>query len=292
MITPDDWRAAGDFFEWRGHRIYYRVAGSGDPLLLVHGFPTASWDYHALWEPLVQRYRVLTLDMIGFGLSAKPADFDYSILAQADLFEELLRREQVGSYRLVAHDYGVSVAQELLARQAEGASTTLISACLLNGGLFPEAHRPLRTQKLLASPLGPLIARVASFRTFGRSMRRIWGTKSVSDHELHAMWQLVRTNDGMRVMPQIIRYLAERRQRRERWVGALVKTKVPLRLINGPVDPVAGERIVARYRELVPNPDVVELPGVGHYPQVEAPGAVLSAILERFTASDRPRSTE
>jgi pimeloyl-ACP methyl ester carboxylesterase len=40
--------------------------------------------------------------------------------------------------------------------------------------------------------------------------------------------------------------------------------------------------MVARYRELVPNPDVVELPDIGHYPQLEAPDAVLAAILEHF----------
>jgi pimeloyl-ACP methyl ester carboxylesterase len=287
MITPDQWRAAGGFFDWRGHRIYYRVDGAGDPLLLVHGFPTASWDYHAMWAPLVQRYRVLTLDMIGFGLSAKPTAFEYSILAQADLFEELLRREQVTSFRMVAHDYGVTVAQELLARQADGAAVRLVATCLLNGGLFPETHRPLLTQKLLASPLGPLVARLSSYGTFARAMRRIWGTHAASDEELRAMWQLVTANDGLRVMPKLIGYMAERRRFRERWVGALVRAKSPLRLIDGLVDPISGAHMVARYRELVPEPDVVELSGVGHYPQVEAPEAVTAAVLAKLGQGER-----
>ena len=74
--------------------------------------------------------------------------------------------------------------------------------------------------------------------------------------------------------------MAERRTHRDRWVGALVNTSVPRRLINGPVDPVYGAHMAERYRELVPEPDVVTLPGIGHYPQVEDPQGVLKAFLE------------
>jgi pimeloyl-ACP methyl ester carboxylesterase len=283
VVSPDDWRARGDTFEWRGERIFYRVEGAGEPVLLVHGFPTASWDYAPMWPRLVEQYRVLTLDMIGFGFSAKPRQFPYSIFAQADLFGALLARERVSSYRMVAHDYGVTVAQELLARQPEDAAAPRItSVCLLNGGLFPEAHRALVTQKLLASPLGPLLARLGGYRAFVRSMRRIWGKHPVSDDELRAMWRLIAEHDGPAVMPKLIAYMAERRANRERWVGALVSAAAPLRLINGLLDPISGAHMVARYREVVPRPDVVELPRVGHYPQLEAPGAVLAAVLEHF----------
>ena len=283
LVSPDDWRARGDTFEWRGERIFFRVEGAGDPVLLVHGFPTASWDWSPIWPGLAARYRVLTLDMIGFGFSAKPRRFAYSIFAQADLFGALLAREGVSSYRLVSHDYGDTVAQELLARQQDDPSAPrILSACLLNGGLFPEAHRALFAQKLRASPLGPLIARLGSYRTFARSMRRIWGKTPVSDDELRAMWRLVSAHDGAAVLPQLIGYIAERRAHRDRWVGALVDSKLPLRLINGLLDPISGAHMAARYRELVPRPDVVELPAAGHYPQLEAPEAVLAAILDHF----------
>jgi pimeloyl-ACP methyl ester carboxylesterase len=66
-------------------------------------------------------------------------------------------------------------------------------------------------------------------------------------------------------------------------------TRVPLRLVNGPDDPVSGAHMVARYRELIPAPDTVSLPGIGHYPQVEAPSAVLDAFLQ-FHGADDPGS--
>jgi pimeloyl-ACP methyl ester carboxylesterase len=87
-------------------------------------------------------------------------------------------------------------------------------------------------------------------------------------------------------MPDLIGYMDARRRHRARWVGALVHGSVPLRLVNGLEDPISGAHMVARYRELIPSPDVVALAGVGHYPQLEAPDAVLEAALEFF---DRAR---
>jgi pimeloyl-ACP methyl ester carboxylesterase len=70
----------------------------------------------------------------------------------------------------------------------------------------------------------------------------------------------------------------ERKRTRERWVSALVRSPVPLRVIDGAADPVSGKHMVERYRELVPNADTVLLEGIGHYPQIEAPRAVLDAF--------------
>jgi len=282
MVTVEEWRELGTTFDWRGHRIFHRIEGEGEPLLLVHGFPTASWDWARLWPALVTRYRVLALDLIGFGLSAKPRDFAYSIMAQADLIAALLERERTTRYRLVAHDMGVTVAQELLARQRDPSAPQIVAACLLNGGLFPETHRALPTQKLLASPIGFLVARFVRYAAFAKSMRRIWGTHPIGDAELRAMWQLVTAANGQLVLPKLLGYMAERRRHRERWIGAIVDPPAPVRLINGLADPVSGAHMIARYRELVSNPNVVELPGVGHYPQVETPEQVLAAILAHF----------
>ncbi len=278
------WRDAGAYFEHRSHRIFWREGGLPDApvLLLVHGFPTASWDFESIWPELATRYRVLALDMIGFGFSDKPADYDYSIIDQADIHEALLRACQVGSYHVLAHDYGDTVAQELLARRGEpGPRPRLDSVCFLNGGLFPEAHRPVLIQKLLLSALGPLIAKLTSKAAMARNMRRIFGPRTQPDAIcIDAFWELMTNHRGLGVFPKLIGYMPERRLRRERWVGALCLTSVPLKLIDGLFDPVSGAHMVRRYRELIPDPDVTELPGIGHYPQIEAPQLVLAAYLE------------
>ena len=282
-MTPEQWRSACRTFQWRGAQICERVAGAGEPLLLIHGFPTGSWDWHAIWPALATRYRVLTLDMIGLGFSAKPRDFAYTIAAQADLFEALLARHEVSRYRLIAHDFGDTVAQELLARQRERPASPRIAAmCLLNGGLFPETHRALPAQRWIASAIGPLLVRLSSFRGFAASMRRVWGRHPISNAELHAMWRLVTANDGLAVMPKLLGYIAERKRHRSRWVQSLTEAPIPIRIIAGLLDPVSGAHMLARYRQLVVHPDIVELSGVGHYPQLEAPEAVLAAVIEGF----------
>lgn len=274
----ESWRRSGTSFDYQGHDIYVRRGGNpaAPVLVLIHGFPTASWDYAPLWEALIQRWRVLTLDMLGFGYSAKPLAHRYSILDQADLFEAFLRAEGVSNYHVLAHDYGDTVAQELLARQSD--SPRLRSVCLLNGGIFPEAHRPLLTQRLLSSPLGPLVARLSTRATFAASMRRIFSTsRPPTTDELDGFWTLVTHGNGRAVLAPVSHYRLERRRRRERWIGALETTNVPLRLIAGMADPIAGATTARRFRELVPHADVVELADVGHWPQIEAPTQVLKA---------------
>ena len=89
-------------------------------------------------------------------------------------------------------------------------------------------------------------------------------------------------------MPKLIRYLVERRQQRERWVGALRHAMIPLALIDGAADPISGAHMARRYQELVPNADITLLDGIGHYPQVEAPGAVLAAYTAFRARIDSP----
>lgn len=282
-IDLQHWQAQGRTMTFAGQPIRYWLAGAADaePLLLIHGFPTASWDWHRLWAPLAGRYRLIACDMLGFGYSAKPRGHAYSLLEQADLQQALLA--QVGEQRpvhVLAHDYGDSVAQELIARHQEG-RLQLASCVFLNGGLFPETHHPVRVQKLLLGPLGPLIGRLFSRRKLAQSFARILGPHTqASEAELDALWQLIEHNNGPAVMHRLIRYMPERRQQRERWVAAMQATQVPMRVIDGAVDPISGAHMVARYRELITAADTVLLEGIGHYPQLEAPDQVLAHYLQ------------
>lgn len=274
------WRTRGRSFTFRHQTIRYWTAGQGEPLLLLHGFPTASWDWHYLWQPLAQRFRLIACDMLGFGDSSKPLRHDYSLLEQADLQQALLQHLEVREpVHLLGHDYGATVAQELLARHQEGRAE-VASCAFLNAALFPECHRALLAHKLLLSRLGWLVA-----RTFGRddlvkSVTQIYGPCThPSESALDDYWSLIASNRGNRILHKLVAYVPERIAQRERWVGALQHASVPLRLINGAVDPVSGAHVVARYHELVPDPDTVTLQGIGHYPHTEAPVQVLRHYL-------------
>jgi pimeloyl-ACP methyl ester carboxylesterase len=281
-----EWLSQGSHFFWESHSIYYRCTSrKGKPtVLLIHGFPTASYDFAPIWPQLAKHFSLVTADMLGFGFSAKPYPHSYSVIEQADLLEALLKKLKVKEYHVLAHDYGVSVAQELLARQA-GKKRPVLSVCFLNGGLYPEHHKPLLVQKLMLSPLGPLLAKFFTKAKLRASFDAIFGEHKASEGELEDFWQLINYNDGRRVIPKLLHYMNERRQYRERWVNAMESTSVPLAMINGPLDPISGRHLAEAFAKRNPKARVEILEGVGHYPQVEAPDGVLHAYLKVVEAS-------
>ncbi len=284
MIPLETWQARGKTFDYNGHSIFYMDEGQGDALICIHGFPTASWDWASIWPGLTARFRVIAPDMIGFGFSDKPRAYEYTFRDQATLHETLLASLGVTSAHVLAHDYGDSVAQEMLARyeerKAAGApGLQLRSVCLLNGGIIPDEHRPRPMQRLLAGPFGALIGRLTTEPKFHKSFSEIFGPDTrPSTEELSQFWRLLEHNGGRYIMHKLIRYMRERKQFRDRWVGILKTASVPRCFINGPKDPISGRHMAEAYRRLVPNPDVTLLEGIGHYPQVEAPERVLETF--------------
>lgn len=274
----DDWQMAGAYFNWRGHRVFYRDEGWGQPLLLLHGVPTASWIWHRVWPLLAPHHRLIAPDLLGFGFSDKPRDLVADVAAQAEMCRALLTRIGVAGYRVLAGDFGATVAQELLAR---GGYPAINSVCLLNGGIFPEAHRPSIGQRIVGSRLGRPLARLIWRGAFARSLSRMSGPDSQPDRQtVDALWELLMMHGGREVMPAMMAYQETRRKNRDRWVGALMRARVPRRFVCGTADPVAGRRMADAWRAHVPGRDVVELPGIGHWPQLESPGVLADAVLE------------
>ncbi len=284
MISAHDWYANPTFIEHGRRRIFYTEAGEGDPLVFLHGFPTSSWDWFKVWPALTARHRCIAFDFLGFGYSDKPADHRYTMHEQADITESVLRHAGVKRFKLVAHDYGVTVAQELLARLHEDPGYEIESVLLFNGGLFPETHRARLIQKLLLSPVGPLLNRAFGFSRFAKSFSAVFGPNTQpTDEELREFWRLLNHPKDARLTHALIRYMTDRREHRERWVDALRRSPAPIRLVNGLVDPVSGSHLVDRYREIVdPDVDVVRLENIGHYPQVEAPEPCVEAMRDFF----------
>src|SRR3954464_6925912 len=137
-------------------------------MTLLHGFPSSADDWAKIAPALAERYALTMPDLLGFGASTKPRDHRYSLLEQADLVEALWKREGIESTVVAAHDYSVSVAQELLARRAAGAlSVDLRAVHFMNGGIYPDLHRPQPVQvALLDAEQGPQISAAMNGEVF------------------------------------------------------------------------------------------------------------------------------
>jgi pimeloyl-ACP methyl ester carboxylesterase len=288
-MDADGWLASGERIELEldsgSWDVFVRTAGSGPWLTLLHGFPTSSWDWARVAQLLEPSFQMLTFDFLGFGDSDKPRDHEYSIGEQADLTEALWRRLGIEETGVVGHDYGATVAQELLARAEEGTlEARLNGVALLNAGLYVELARPLLIQHLLAAPLaGRLLAHLVTERAFSRSLSSVFSSEhQPTATELHEHWQLVRRRGGVPVTPKLLRYMRERRTSAARWEGALERTAVPRRLVWGMADPRSGAHIADHARQRSPSLGVVALDDVGHYPQLEAPEHVATAIEAAF----------
>ena len=254
-------------------------------LTLLHGFPSSSWDYAKVLLGLEAEFRVVAFDFLGFGDSDKPRSSRYAIHQQADLTEAVWRHFSVRRTAIVAHDYGVSVAQELLARREQGAEAVEVSGItFLNGGLYADLHRPLAVQRLLRKPLvGPLISALANEWMFRRNFRKVFSHRHLpTPAEIGQHWRAITRRGGHRLAHRLIHYMADREQFCRRWEGAIESTRVPLQFVWGMADPVSGAHVADRIRARLPRARLVELTDVGHYPQLEAPERVLPEILRRM----------
>lgn len=262
----------------RSHDIFVRLAGPADGrwVTTLHGFPTCSYDFAPLVEPLTAAgHRLLLFDFLGFGDSDKPKA-RYSYADQVAITRSLWELYGIERTSIVAHDYGVTVAQELLASDAE----RLTRVTFMNGGLYPHLHRPVPIQRALRAPVvGALVSRLSNERAFARSMRSIFSAEHPpTDDELHQLWLGVANRDGHRNYHRLIRYIDERRENAERWTAALERTDRELQFVWGEADPVSGEHMLAEVRRRVPDARVESRPAIGHYPHLEDTAWVAGAL--------------
>ena len=282
------WRDGGRFLSTDAGSIFVRSgAGDGPTILLLHGYPSSSFDYRDVVPRLAGR-AWLTLDFLGFGLSDKPRPHRYSLFEQADLVQRVVADATDGPVELIAHDMGTSVATELLARDLVGALPfELRSAVITNGSVILERASLRPVQKILRGRLGPVVARFANRRMFARGFARLFSDDHpLTAQEADAQWALMSANDGATIAHLLISYLDERARHASRWHGAVRDWPKPLSFLWGLDDPVATTEVLDGLRLLRPRANVIELPGVGHYPQVEIPAGFTAAAL-RLLASSR-----
>jgi pimeloyl-ACP methyl ester carboxylesterase len=292
IATGAGWEAIGSHRSLCGERIFTIDAPSIGPerhvpLLVLHGFPTSSFDYAAVLDGLRAGRRVLLLDLLGYGLSAKP-DRAYSMALQADVAAAYVAELGVDRLALLTHDMGDTVGGELLARRAEGAWPVEVTRRVVtNGSIYIEqAHLTGGQQLLLGLPDELLPEEVPiDAASLSRSLRATFSTRTPlvpagwPEDPVPPAAALVVHHDGHRVLPRLIRYIEERRANERRFTGGIESDPSPLHVVWGLDDPIAVPSMVDTLLAARPDATATRLDGVGHYPMVEAPQRFLGAAL-------------
>lgn len=274
------WYSRGHTCQLAGIDIFYRDIGprTSDAVVLLHGFPSSSYDWHSILPLLHDDKRIIVFDFAGFGLSAKPQDYSYSLFEQADLVEMLLKLLQVKQVKLIAHDMGTSVACELLARRERKLlSFSIRSLLLMNGSVHIDMAQLTPSQQLLRSPFGQVFARISSKLIFKAQLKKILA-RPVLNEELDAMWALLVYHHGKDRLAQTISYIEERYRFYQRWIPPLTRLDIPVAILWGQKDPVAVAAIAEQLASEIPTAKLQWLPHLGHYPQLEDPAAVAEAF--------------
>ncbi len=296
------WLAAGRHIEIAGHRIFVYERGPSAPLpprragrtgsapavLLLHGFPTSCYDWRGVIERLSDRFRCVTFDFPGYGLSDKPAAYSYSLFQQTDVAIELARAAGIDAAHVVGHDVGQTIHAELLAREQEGKLPfRILSSTVLNGSTLQGIATITMFQKLLGSneTLPQAIAALDGLTaTYLPALKALMKRpEALTGEDEAVMRELLLYRDGHRRLPSLSVYMRERLIHQGRWLCAF-KAASPIQIVWADGDPVANIEMGRELSREVPQAHYTELRGLGHFLLMEDSAAVARHIRDFIEA--------
>ena len=279
------------YLDLHGDRIAYRDEGSGEAVLLIHGMAGSSVTWRDVIPQLAKRHRVVAPDLLGHGASAKPRG-DYSLGAFAVWLRDFLDEVGITRATIVGQSLGGGVAMQFLYQHPDYCQRLVL---ISSGGLGPDVGWVLR---LLSAPGGefllpiiaPHIAVDAGNRV--RSLLRKAGFRSPRGAE---MWYSYSSLSDRLTRQAFLRTLRSVVDYRGQAVSALnrlhVRSDLPVLTIWGENDTIIPAEHGHAAHAARPGSRLVVLPGVGHFPQVECPTAVVD-LIEDFIASDTDPSRQ
>jgi haloalkane dehalogenase len=262
-----------------GLRLAYRELGEGPPVLLLHGWPTSSFLWRAVMEPIARTNRVVALDLPGFGASDKPLGIRYGFDFFGRTLDGFLARLGIERLGLAVHDLGgpiglhwalehpdrltrLALLNTLVYPQMSEAAKEFVRACA-TPGLREKITRPEGLESILRDGLAdPATLRPEVLATVQEPFRTAEACRALADAGIGL---------SLKGFAQIARRLPSLR--------------VPVRVVYGARDRVLPDvaDTMARVKMDVPQAEVTALADCGHFLQEEAPEEV-GALLARFFA--------
>ena len=284
------------FEEWEialhGRRAIYRVAGSGPPVVLIHGMLNSSHHWHAVAEQLAPHHTVVAPDLIGHGDSAAPRG-DYSLGAHAASIRDLLAAIGIERATIVGHSLGGGVAMQFFYQFPQRVERL---ALVSSGGLGHEVSPMLRTaalpgtSALLSLTINPRL--LGAIRALGTRMRERGVSSGAYLQAVARALRPLESAGAREAFLQTLRAVIDARGQRVSANDRLYLLEaIPTLIVWGERDntiPIehgrAAQRAIAGSR-------LRTLPSAAHFPNLEDPEGLAGALLE-FIADTEPAAAE
>jgi pimeloyl-ACP methyl ester carboxylesterase len=285
-------RRGGEFEEWQldlhGHRVIYRMAGSGPPVVLIHGMVNSSRHWEAVALRLADSYTVVAPDLIGHGDSATPRG-DYSLGAHAAFIRDLLTAIGIESATVVGHSLGGGVAMQFFYQFPQRTERLVLVS---SGGLGHEVSPLLRTAALPgASTLLAVVAHrgvVSAVAAAGGELRRRGSGKGFYLEAIARALRPLSKPESREAFLQTLRSVIDVRGQRVSARDRLyLLERMPTLIVWGERDntiPISHARAM---HELAPRSRFHTLPRAAHFPHLEDPDG-LARVLRDFFESTQP----
>ena len=259
------------------HKVSYIDEGSGETLLFVHGTPSWSFDFRKVIKVLQNEFRCIAIDHIGFGLSDKPKEYDYSTQNHVHTLEDFILRKDLRDITLILHDFGGPIGMAFALKHPE----LIKNIAILNSWLWSAKGDPdyEKFAKILKSPLLPFLYRRLNFsprfilpKSFGPNYK---SDKKLLQHYTKPFAKPSERNGALAFARSLLND--------QEWFESLwdqkgtLQTK-PVLFIWGMADPIISSKNLEKFKKGFPNAEVFQLEHSGHFPQEEEPEKVIKAI--------------
>jgi pimeloyl-ACP methyl ester carboxylesterase len=279
----DEWQ-----IELHGRRVIYRVAGSGPPVVLIHGMLNSSSHWQSVALNLASDYTVIAPDLIGHGDSAAPRG-DYSLGAHASSIRDLLAAMGIDRASIVGHSLGGGVAMQFFYQFPQRTERLVL---ISSGGLGHEVSPVLRTaalpgvSALLSLTIHPRL--LGALTDTGRRLRQRDVRLGVHMQALARALRPLENADARHAFLQTLRAVIDVHGQRVSATDRLyLLESMPTMIVWGERDNTIPLLHGRQAHEAIPNSHFQTLPRASHFPHLEDPDG-LSEVLREFIQSARP----
>jgi len=270
--------------EVNGIRLHYTAAGSGEPIVLLHGFPMTSYCWRKIIPALAERFTVIAPDLRGCGDSDRPTG-GYDKRTVAEDIHQLVRHLDLGPVNLVSHDVGMMVAYAYASRYpSEVKRLALMEAALAGFGL-EELYDAAKNPRMFHLPLFEAPNGLAEALITGREKlfvshmmrQQAYDTTALEEHALDEYARHLSAPGALHGGIEYFRaHTVDAEHNREH-----AKTKLPMPVLTVGGTASFGVHLEGEIRPLAANMRSVMLDECGHYLAEEQPER-LAAELLRF----------